>query len=90
MQHIFGGRIEMTQRPGLDRRLRANYRPNEHALQLEPEQLEKALLAVRLINGATDIRILDDFILMHGVGRGARDWGYPVFIPEAFDTSNTR
>ena len=27
---------------------------------------------------------------MHGVGRGARDWGYPVFIPEAFDTSNTR
>ena len=90
VQHIFGGRIEMTQRPGLDHRLRANYRPNEHALQLEPEQLEKALLAVRLINGATDIRILDDFILMHGVGRGARDWGYPVFIPEAFDTSNTR
>jgi hypothetical protein len=33
---------------------------------------------------------MDDFILMHGVGRGARDWGYPVFIPEAFQNVNTR
>ena len=80
----------MTSRPGLDHRLRANYRPDEHALQLLPEHLESALLAVTLINGNTDIRILDDFILMHGVGRGARDWGYPVFIPEQFQTANTR
>ncbi|MAV53563.1 MAG: MBL fold metallo-hydrolase [Gammaproteobacteria bacterium] len=90
VSNIFGGRIEMTEHPGLDYRLRANYRPDERVLQLQTQHLESALLAVTLINGATDIRIMDDFILMHGVGRGARDWGYPVFIPEAFQNVNTR
>jgi glyoxylase-like metal-dependent hydrolase (beta-lactamase superfamily II) len=90
VSNIFGGRIEMTEHPGLDYRLRANYRPDERVLQLQSQHLESALLAVTLINGATDIRILDDFILMHGVGRGARDWGHPVFIPEAFQNVNTR
>lgn len=90
VSNIFGGRIEMTEHPGLDYRLRANYRPDERVLQLQAEHLQSALLAVTLINGATDIRILDDFILMHGVGRGARDWGYPVFIPEEFQNVNTR
>ena len=90
VSYVFGGRIEMTNRPGLDHRLRSNYRPGEHSLQLEPQLLETALQAVNLINGETDIRILDDFILMNGVGRGARDWGFPVYIPEAFTTSNTR
>lgn len=90
LSNIFGGRIEMTEHPGLDYRLRANYRPDERVLQLQAEHLQSALLAVTLINGATDIRILDDFILMHGVGRGARDWGYPVFIPEEFQNVNTR
>ena len=90
VSYVFGGRIEMTNRPGLDHRLRSNYRPGEHSLQLEPQLLETALQAVNLINGDTDIRILDDFILMNGVGRGARDWGFPVYIPEAFTTPNTR
>ena len=90
VSYVFGGRIEMTNRPGLDHRLRSNYRPGEHTLQLEPQLLETALQAVNLINGETDIRILDDFILMNGVGRGARDWGFPVYIPEAFTTPNTR
>ena len=90
VSYVFGGRIEMTNRPGLDHRLRSNYRPGEHSLQLEPQLLETALQAVNLINGETDIRILDDFILMNGVGRGARDWGFPVYIPEAFTTQNTR
>ena len=90
VSYVFGGRIEMTNRPGLDHRLRSNYRPGEHSLQLEPQLLETALQAVNLINGETGIRILDDFILMNGVGRGARDWGFPVYIPEAFTTPNTR
>ena len=90
ISHIFGGRIEMTSRPGLDHRLRSNYRPGEHSLQLEPGLLETALQTVNLINGQTDIRILDDFILMNGVGRGARDWGFPVYVPEEFTTANTR
>jgi len=87
---VFGGRIEMTSQPGMDYRLRANYRPNERALELGPRHLELALQAVTLINGTTDIRILNDFILMHGVGRGARDSGYPVYIPEQFQAPNTR
>ena len=81
---IFGGRIEMTNQSGMDYRLRTNFRPNEHALQLSARHLERALQAVTLINGTTDIRVLKDFILMHGVGRGARDSGYPVFMPEQF------
>ncbi len=87
---IFGGRIEMTNQAGMDYRLRANFRPNERALQLGPRHLELALQAVTLINGATDIRILNDFILMHGVGRGARAYGYPVYIPEQFQAANVR
>ncbi len=87
---VFGGRIEMTQQPGLDYRLRSNYRPFEHPLQLAPEQLQEAAQIVQLINGAKDIRIHDHFIVMNGVGRGARDYGYPVFIPEQFRAPNTR
>lgn len=84
VQWIMGGRIEMSARPGMDYRLRANYRPLEHVLQLNVEQLAEADQAVQLINGREDIRILNDFILMNGVGRGARDYGYPVFVPEQF------
>ncbi len=87
---IFGGRIEMTNQPGMDYRLRTNFRPNEHSLELSARHLTTALQAVMLINGSTDIRILNDFILMHGVGRGARDSGFPVFTPEQFRARNTR
>lgn len=87
---IFGGRIEMTRQPGLDYRLRANYRPDERALEMGPRHLDLALQAVNLINGSTDIRILNDFILMHGVGRGARDYGFPAYTPEQFLAPNTR
>ena len=87
---IFGGRIEMTNTPGLDYRLRANFRPNERALEMGPRHLQLALQAVTLINGATDIRILNDFILMNGVGRGARDYGFPTYVPEQFQARNTR
>jgi glyoxylase-like metal-dependent hydrolase (beta-lactamase superfamily II) len=90
VQWIWGGRIEMTSDPGADYLLRANYRPNEHALQLSPQHLADALQIVRLINGTTDIRIHDDFIVMHGVGRGARDYGWPVYVPEQFRKANTR
>jgi hypothetical protein len=81
---VMGGRIEMTAHPGMDYRLRANYRPLEHALQLPAVSLTDAYQIVQLMNGREDIRIHDDFIVMHGVGRGARDYGWPVFIPEQF------
>lgn len=87
---IWGGRIEMTNQPGLDYILRTNYRPNERALQLPSSALAEAAGIVKLINGRSDIHIHDDFIVMHGVGRGARAYGWPVYIPEQFRTRNTR
>lgn len=90
VEWIWGGRIEMSAEPGVDYLLRTNYRPNEHPLQLRPAELLDAMHMVKLINGSTDIRIHDDFIVMHGVGRGARDYGWPVFIPEHLRKANTR
>ncbi|XOV85490.1 MAG: MBL fold metallo-hydrolase [bacterium] len=84
IEWVMGGRIEMTAHPGMDYRLRTNYRPLEHALQLPADALHDVYQIVQLINAREDIRIHDDFIVMHGVGRGARDYGWPVFIPEQF------
>ncbi|MEC8144666.1 MAG: MBL fold metallo-hydrolase [Pseudomonadota bacterium] len=87
---VLGGRIEMSAEPGLDYMLRSNYRPNEHALQLTASDLQDATNIVRLIDGREDIHIHDDFIVMHGVGRGARAYGWPVYIPEQFRKNRTR
>ena len=87
---IMGGRIEMSAEPGLDFMLRSNYRPNERVLQLSTSELHDAANIVRLINGRKDIYIHDDFIVMHGVGRGARAYGWPVYIPEQFRKNRTR
>ncbi|MEM6486538.1 MAG: MBL fold metallo-hydrolase [Pseudomonadota bacterium] len=81
---LMGGRIEMSDYPGVDYRLRSNFRPREHALQLEAALLDEAYQVVQLMNGSTDIRIHDHFIILNGVGRGARDYGYPVYTPERF------
>ena len=81
---IMGGRIEMSDYPGVDYRLRSNYRPREHALQLHPELLNDAYEIVRLINDSRDIRIHDHFIVMNRVGRGARDHGYPTYTPKSY------
>ena len=88
--HIWGGRIEMAAEPGLDYMLRSNYRPNERRLQLSTDELVDASNIVRLINGNKGIHIHDDFIVMHGVGRGARAYGWPVYIPEMFRKDRTR
>lgn len=85
-----GGRIEMSDYPGVDYRLRSNFRPREHALQLKADLLEEALQIVNLINGSPDIRIHDHFILMNGVGRGARDYGYPTYTPKQFQQVRLR
>lgn len=90
IHQIWGGRIEMTAEPGLDFMLRSNYRPNERQLQLSTDALTDALNIVRLINGDKGIHIHDDFIVMHGVGRGARAYGWPVYIPEMFRKNRTR
>lgn len=90
IHQIWGGRIEMTAEPGLDFMLRSNYRPNERQLQLSTDALTDALNIVRLINGDKGIHIHDDFIVMHGVGRGARAYGWPVYIPEMFRKDRTR
>ena len=87
---IAGGRIEMSATPGLDYILRTNYRPNERRLELSLGALVKAHQVVNLINGKESIQIEDDFIVMNAVGRGARAYGWPVFIPEKFDKPNPR
>lgn len=87
---FWGSKIEMSAEPGLDYLLRSNYRPNERALPLDRAGLADALGIMRLMNGAKDIHIHDDFIVMHGVGRGARAYGWPVYIPEQFRKDNTR
>ena len=59
-------------------------------MQLESTDLKDALDIVRLINDKQDIQIHDDFIVMNGVGRGARAYGWPVYIPEMFRKNRTR
>lgn len=81
---LMGGRIEMSDSPGIDYRLRSNYRPREHALQLPPELITDGYQIVHLINGRQDIRIHEDFIVMNGVGRGARDYGWPSYTPRQY------
>jgi glyoxylase-like metal-dependent hydrolase (beta-lactamase superfamily II) len=81
---IMGGRIEMSDYPGMDYRLRSNYRPREHSLQMSVALLTESYDIVHLINGKEDIRIHNDFIVMNGVGRGARDYGWPTYTPERF------
>lgn len=87
---IMGGRIEMSAAPGQDYILRANYRPNERSLQMTTAELYDAVSIVRLINARQDIHVHEDFIVMHGVGRGARPYGYPVYIPELLRKNRTR
>ena len=87
---LMGGRIEMSDYPGVDYRLRSNYRPREHALQLDPSLLGDAYNIVNLINGTKDIRIHNHFIVMNGVGRGARDYGWPTYTPEQFQQVRLR
>ncbi len=87
---VMGGRIEMSDYPGIDYRLRSNYRPREHALQLPASLLRDCYQIVHLINGKEDIRIHDEFIVMNGVGRGARDYGWPTYTPERYSMRNLR
>ena len=81
---IMDGRIEMSDYPGVDYRLRSNFRPREHSLQMPASLLYEGYDIVHLINGKQDIRIHDEFIVMNGVGRGARDYGWPTYTPERF------
>ncbi|MFT5013440.1 MAG: hydroxyacylglutathione hydrolase [Patiriisocius sp.] len=81
---LMGGRIEMSDYPGVDYRLRSNFRPREHSLQIPASLLQDGYDIVHLINGSQDIRIHDEFIVMNGVGRGARDHGWPTYTPERF------
>ena len=79
---VMGGQIDMRDSPGQDYRLRSNYRPNEHDLQLDPAHLSTARDVVKLINGRTQTELLADFIVMNGVGRGYRPYGFPAYNPE--------
>ena len=79
---LMGGQVDMSDSPGVDHRLRSNYRPFEHALEMTPDRLQVCYDIVHLMNGRAGIEVLPDFIVMSGVGRGARAYGYPVYTPE--------
>lgn len=79
---VMGAHIDMSAAPGIDYRLRSNYRPHERALQLPVASLQRCYDVVNLINGARRAEILADFIVMNGMGRGERLYGYPGYTPE--------
>ncbi len=82
VEWLMGGQIDMSTTPGVDYRLRSNYRPAEHPLQMPVAALAECYDVVHLINGREHVEILADFIVMNGVGRGERPYGYPVFTPD--------
>lgn len=87
---VMGGQIDMSAWDGVDYRLRSNYRPVEHALQLDASALRECHDVTKLINGAERVEILPDFIVMNGVGRGQRAYGYPVYTPESMRSARLR
>jgi glyoxylase-like metal-dependent hydrolase (beta-lactamase superfamily II) len=87
---VMGGQIDMSTTPGVDYRLRSNFRPNERELQLNPSVLATVRDVVKLINGRERVEVLADLIVMNGVGRGHRPYGYPVYIPDPLLARNLR
>jgi glyoxylase-like metal-dependent hydrolase (beta-lactamase superfamily II) len=82
---VMGAHIDMSMSAGVDYRLRSNYRPHERALQLPATSLGLCYDVVNLINGNRRAEILADFIVMNGMGRGERPYGYPAYTPEFLD-----
>lgn len=81
---VMGNAIEMSYHAGIDYRKGAVYQPSETLLQMEPDVIGRVVEAVEAMNGFTGIEIYDDFILMYGVPRGARAYGFPNPIPDRF------
>ncbi|MEM6708055.1 MAG: MBL fold metallo-hydrolase [Pseudomonadota bacterium] len=79
---LMGGQIDMSSEPGVDYRLRSNFRPNERGLTLPVAALKECLSVVHLINGREAVEVLPDFIVMNGVGRGYRPYGFPMYQPD--------
>ncbi|MEM8766407.1 MAG: MBL fold metallo-hydrolase [Pseudomonadota bacterium] len=79
---VMGAHIDMSATPGIDYRLRSNFRPHERALQLPATSLQRCYDVVNLINNTRRVEILGDFIVMNGMGRGERLYGYPGYTPE--------
>jgi hypothetical protein len=81
---VMGSNIEMSYTPGVDYRMGAVHQPTETLLQLDAGIIDRVAAAVEELNGFTGIRIYDDFILMYGVPRGARPFGFPNPVPAAY------
>ncbi len=72
---LLGAHIEMTAGPGIHYPMRTNFKPNEHALQLEPEAIGEALQHARRLQGKSDVAIRAEFHLLNRVGVDYRgDW----------------
>lgn len=69
LTHVMGCHIEMTQKPGRDYPLGAQYQPNEPPLQMTLSQLRTVRDAVRRFENSPGFHALDDFIIVSGMQR---------------------
>lgn len=63
VSHVLGCHIEMTQRPGRDYPLFAEYQPDERALQMTVAQLTALRDAARSVAGTQGVHRFGDFII---------------------------
>lgn len=75
LRWILGGHIEMSTTPGVQYIMRTTFKPNEHLLQLEPEEIDEALMHAKRIAGKAEVAIRAEFILLNRVGPDERgEW----------------
>lgn len=64
--HLMGGHIEMTNRPGHDYPMGANYQPDEVALPMPRAQLAKVAEAAHDVAAQPGAHAFDDFVIFNG------------------------
>lgn len=84
IHRVMGSAVEMSYHLRVDYRMGAVHQPTETLLQLDAGIIDKVAAAVEEMSGFTCIRIYDEFILMYGVPRGARAFGFPNPVPAAY------
>lgn len=64
--HLMGGHIEMTNRPGHDSPMGANYQPDEVPLPMSPAQLPTVAAAAHAVASMPGAHVFDDFVIFNG------------------------
>jgi hydroxyacylglutathione hydrolase len=69
--HLMGGHVEMTNRPGHDYPMGANYQPDEVPLPMAPARLPTVAAAAHTVAGKPGVHVFDDFVIFNGPCRTA-------------------